>query len=241
MRTSKITFKIIIVLSILFCSVNLTAQEKNSNQLKNYHNFALDLGYAYRLSSEPNEMFVNQTSNSDHYKSLRHGIQIGFSYDYLIKPFLGLGFKTSAFNSSHSFTYTPNIVPKQDFELKDDEYIFYFGPSIKYIFPTFLDKYNLYARGTFGYLSFRNSEQAYGLNQASQPSTISSVYKGKNIGWGLDLGLDYSINDFLSIGCNAGFFGASITKLKAGEETHSLNKKENLYRLDFTIGVRIRL
>jgi len=234
--------RIITLLALLFSTFVVNAQEQEkTNPLLNRHNFALDLGYAYRLSSEPNELFVNQTTNKDHYSSLRHGVQINFAYDYLYKPFLAFGFKTSAFNSSNSFISEKRTSKNAEIECKDDEYIFYVGPSIKYVFPTFSDKYSVYARGTIGYMSFRNSEAKVVTDTAAKSTSLSTTYTGKTFGWGLDLGLDYTINDFLSAGCNVGILGGSVGKLDDGEDSFKLNSNENLYRLDITVGLRIKL
>lgn len=232
--------RIITLIALLFSTFIVNAQEQEkSNSLLNRHNFALDLGYAYRFSSKPNELFVNQKINKDHYSSLRHGIQINFAYDYLYKPFLAFGFKTSAFNSSNSFISDKRTKTNAEIECKDDEYIFYLGPSVKYLFPTFNNKYNVYARGTIGYMSFRNSETKVVTDTISKG--FSTTYTGSTFGWGLDLGLDYTINDFLSAGCNIGLLGGSVGKLNVGEDKFKLKTNENLYRLDITVGLRIKL
>lgn len=234
--------RIITLLALLFSTFIVNAQEQEkTSPLLNRHNFALDLGYAYRLSSESNELFVNQTTNKDHYSSLRHGVQLNFTYDYLYKPFLAFGFKSSAFNSSDSFISEKRTATKAEIECKDDEYIFYVGPSVKYIFPTFNNKYSVYARGTIGYMSFRNSETKVVTDTAGISKNLSSTYKGSTLGWGLDLGLDYTINDFISAGCNVGLLGGSVGKLYLGEDSFKLKNNENLYRLDITVGLRIKL
>ncbi|MDD4702790.1 MAG: hypothetical protein PHE28_00520 [Bacteroidales bacterium] len=227
-----------IILGILLLSTSfLNAQENTlSDSKKNLHFFSLDIGYSYRLSSKPNELFVNQNVFPDHYSSLRHGLKIGFSYDYLIKPNLAVGFKTNAFNSAQT-TFSPT----DSIDVKDDEYMFYVGPSVKYLFPTFGDKWNLSLRATAGYLSFRNSSQIPMLSLSGTITPASLTYKGNNFGSGLDLDLDYSINSFSAIGLNGGYFGGQISTLKLGEDKFELNQKENLSRLDFTIGFTIKL
>ncbi len=227
-----------LILGLLLLSIStLNAQDKTLPDSKiNYHEFELNIGYSYRLFSEVNELFVNQNQFTDHNNSLKHGLQISFTYDYLIKPYLGLGFKTSAFNSAQT-TYSA----KDSMDIKDDIYMFYAGPSVKYIFPTFSNNWSINIRATAGYLSFRNSSQIPALSQSGTVVPASLTYKGATIGYGLDLGLDYKINSFTSVGCNAGFFGGNLSKLTLGEDKITLNNKENLNRLDITIGVRIRL
>ncbi|MFA7082290.1 MAG: hypothetical protein WC135_06725 [Bacteroidales bacterium] len=232
----------ILLFTFLFSSLMATAQEKQEKDFStNRHNFSMDLGYSYRLSSKPNELFTNQTSNSEYYSNLKHGFQINFAYDYTFKPSLAFGFKTSAFTSGNALSSDADRLANGGVELKDDMYIFYVGPSFKYIFPTFSDRYNFYARATVGYMSLRNSETKVGLTPALTTIAQSSVYTGHSFGWGLDGGIDCSINDFLSVGFNAAFLGGNVNKLTVGEEKKSLNQSENLYRLDFSVGVRIKL
>lgn len=232
----------ILLFTFLFSSLMVNAQEKQEKQFTtNRHNFSMDLGYSFRLSAEPNELFHNQTSNSNHYSKLRNGFQINFVYDYIFKPSLAFGFKTSAFTSGNALSSDANLLANSGVEAKDDMYIFYVGPSFKYIFPTFSDRYNFYARATIGYMSLRNSEIKVGISPTLTTVAKSSVYTGHNFGWGLDGGIDYSINDFLSVGFNAGLLGANINKLTVGEDKQTLNHSESLYRLDFSVGVRIKL
>ena len=73
-------------------------------------------------------------------------------------------------------------------ECKDDTYIFYVGPSVKYTFPTFNKNYSTYARGTIGYMSFRNSETTAAIDSIGARG-ISSTYTGATLGLGLDAGL----------------------------------------------------
>lgn len=234
--------RILLLFTFLFSSLLVSAQEKQDNKMpKNHHNFSMDLGYSYRLSSKPNELFTNQTDNSNHYNSLRHGFQINFAYDYSFKSSLAFGFKTSAFTSGNALSSDKDKLANAGVELKDDIYIFYVGPSFKYIFPTFSERYNLYARATVGYMSLRNSETKVGISPALTTIAKSSVYTGHSFGWGLDAGVDYSINDFISVGFNLGFLGANVNKLTVGEEKKSLSQSENLYRLDCSVGARIKL
>lgn len=231
----------ILLFALLFSSLMVNAQEKLTTKSKNnQHQFYMNLGYAYRLSAEPNELFKNQINNSDHYSTLRHGLQINFAYDYSYRPFLAFGFKASAFNSSNTLSSKDELEVNGGVECKDDTYIFYVGPSVKYTFPTFNNKYSVYARGTVGYMSFRNSE-VIAVTDSAGTKRFSSTYTGTTLGWGLDAGIDYSINDFLSIGCNLGFIGGNVNKLTVAEVKKDLNHSENLYHLDFSVGVRIKL
>lgn len=223
-----------IVLSLMMIPFSVKSQDQRESQKSN-HNFALDLGYGYRLSSKPNELFTTQTTYPDYYSTLRSGIEIDFNYDYLFRENIGLGFKASAFNSSNT------LAGQDTLGLKDDEYIFYFGPTIKYIINEVFEKASIYARATVGYMSFRNSSIIKGINTSNKVVGLNAIFRGQTIGLGLDLGLDYKINDYLSVGCNTGVLGGNLNKLKILDSEKQLEQSENLYRLNLTIGVRIKL
>lgn len=233
--------RILLLAILLFSSIVVNAQEKSKiNSKENLHQFYMNLGYAYRLSSQPNELFKNQINNSDHYSTLRNGLQINFAYDYSYKPFFAFGFKASAFNSSHALSSKDELQANGGVECKDDTYIFYVGPSVKYTFPTFNQNFSTYARATIGYMSFRNSETTAVIDSTGA-RRLSSTYTGKTLGLGLDAGIDYSINDFLSVGFNVGLIGGNVSKLTVSEIKKDLKHTENLYRLDFSVGVIIKL
>lgn len=233
----------ILVFAFILSSLIVNAQEIQENKKPiTPHNFSMDLGYSYRLSAEPNELFNNQTYSSDYYSTLRNGFQINFAYDYSFKENFAFGFKTSAFTSYNALSSEAEILGNSGVEHKDDMYILYIGPSFKYITPVFSEKYLFYARATIGYMSLRNSETKSVFNSSNgQTSPLSSVYTGGCFGWGLDTGLDYIFNDFLSLGFNLGLLGGNVNKLNLGEDTYNLDHSESLYRLDLSVGVRIRL
>src|SRR5574344_757223 len=89
------------------------------------HNFFMNIGYSYRLSGSPNERFGNQTKNSDHYNTLRNGLNLAFAYDYSVKPQWAFGFKADMFSSFNSLSDADEMAQNHDIECKDDEYIFY--------------------------------------------------------------------------------------------------------------------
>lgn len=227
-------YKTYIVLSLMMIPFFVKSQDQRESQKSN-HNFALDLGYGYRLSSKPNELFTTQTTYPNHYSALRSGIEIDFNYDYLYRKNIGIGFKASAFNSSNT------LAGQDTLGLKDDEYIFYFGPTIKYSINELFENASIYARATIGYMSFRNSSVIKGINSSNKVVGLNAIFRGHTIGFGLDLGLDYEINDYLSLGCNTGLLGGNLNKLKILDSEKRLEQSESLYRLNLTIGVRIKL
>lgn len=215
-------------LLMIISFLDLKAQESNK---VSYHNFSLDIGYGYRLSSSPNEYFITQTKNSDYLNKVKKGLNLNFSYDFRYKPYLDFGFKASSYNSYSALS--------DSIGSKDDIYIFYIGPTIRYNFEI-NPKNNIYVRGTIGYMSFRNSLTEE-LNTGSAITGVSKTYRGNSLGMGLEIGYDYMINDFLSVGINSGIIGGEISNLKFGDKEFKLNQKENLYKFEINIGARIRL
>ncbi|MDR0971820.1 MAG: outer membrane beta-barrel protein [Bacteroidales bacterium] len=232
-----------ILLALLLATISVNAQNDSINKCDekiNHHNFSMFLGYGLRLSSSPSDIIDNNAQNEEHFKTIRHGIQINFAYEYMLKPFLGLGFKASAFNSYDGFFHKG--ITGDSVEYKDDTYIFYVGPSIKYVLPKINDKLDLYIRGTLGYLSFRDSQQrATAAPSTGKLTATNATYTAKTLGYGLDCGIDYSINDYLSLGFNFAFLGGEVSNFKFGEDKLKAKESENLSRLNFSLGVVIKL
>lgn len=220
---------------LIFLPLLILGQSYMVAQTKS-HDFTLSLGYGYRLASKTNEHFTNQFEDSKYFSKTKHGLTLDFDYEYRYSKTFGFGFKASAFNSYSALGDTLGS--------KDDLYIFYFGPSAKYDF--YLDnKSNFYIRGSIGYISLRNS-----ITEAAPPSippnpmassTDSRTYSGSSLGYGLDIGYNYRLNDFLSLDFNTGILGGTVSKLKYGEDEFKLDNNENLFRLHIGFGAKISL
>ncbi|MDY0054170.1 MAG: autotransporter domain-containing protein [Bacteroidales bacterium] len=225
------TLRTFIIFLFTAACFNANAQENTFNS-NPYHNFSLDIGYGYRLANSPNELFTTQTKDSDYFNKVKHGLHISFNYDFRFKSYLEFGFKASGYNSAASLGDSVGS--------KDDLYIFYLGPTVKYNYH--INSTNsVYARATIGYISFRNSLTEEIVNNLGVKSGSSKTYRGYNFGMGIEVGYDYKVNDYLSLGVSSAILGGSINKLKFGDQSFVLNKPECLFRFELGVGARIRI
>jgi len=213
-----------------------------SGSLLAQHNFFMNTGYSRRLSDSPNELFVNQKSDKDHRNTLKNGLNLNFAYDYTLKSYLAVGFRTNMFGSFDSYTDNQTS-PNTPLTCSDDEYVFYIGPCARYIFKPIADKWTMSLRGTLGLMLLQNSQTSPSYNTTSKAyTTATTTYSGNCFSWGIDAMADYSINSWLSLNGSLGFMSGSIGKLKAVDQSFKLNNgNENLSRIDLAIGVSIKL
>lgn len=200
----------------------------------NKHNFSMNAGYAFKFADNHPEQFANMVSNSDHAKAMKHGYTFEFAYDYRFHQWLSVGFEASMFGAVHGFD---SIIPSSgetnnSIYCTDDMNIFYVGPSFKVQLPTIAEQFDIWARVTAGYMNMRNTDK----------NSISNTYSGNSFGYGIGCGLDYAFNEYIGMGFTASFLQGSVSTLKLGEDKIDISEnKESLGRMNFTIGVRIRL
>lgn len=200
----------------------------------NKHNFSMNAGYAFKFADNHPEQFTNMVSNSDHAKKMKHGYNFDFAYDYRFHQWLSVGFEASMFGAVHGFDSlmpSPSGTENQVY-CTDDMNIFYVGPSFKVQLPTIAERFDIWARVTAGYMNMRNTDK----------SNVSNTYSGNSFGYGIGCGLDYAFNEYIGMGFTASFLQGSVSTLKLGEDKIDISEnKESLSRMNFTIGVRIRL
>ncbi len=219
------------VLAILFAFVclPLCAQE-----LTERHVFSMNLGYAFKMGDTHSAQFENMVTNEDHASAMKHGYELEFNYDYRFHPMFAVGFKASMFGSVHGFDVEGVSMSGQP-EMKyysDDMNIFYVGPSAKFQLPTIAERFDIWARGTFGYLNMRNTDK----------TLAAATYSGSSFGWGLGFGVDYSINRYISVGLAASYLSGTVSTLHIGEDEIDISETpESLDRFNINFGVRIKL
>ena len=224
----------------------------------------LQLGGASLLASstsDENDLInigIPSSQAKDYSKQLKHGWSLSGDIHYLLSNYLGLGVKYSFFTSSAQKDFTVKI--NDDYPeyvcmgMKDNQYIHYAGPSV--IFRQSLDKnrkFQLNETLSAGYVHYRG-ESRMDPNQyvpsvlpptSGISSTIYNLLAESNT-WGANAGLslDYYLIPRLSIGANAGFMYARLTKVKISTkdrtETIALDKQnyEPLSRLDYSLNIR---
>ncbi|MGM9820187.1 MAG: outer membrane beta-barrel protein [Candidatus Onthomorpha sp.] len=218
---------------LLLASVLLTLPMFAQNDF-NRHNFSMNAGYAFKFADNHPEQFTNMVINSDHAKKMKHGYNFDFAYDYRFHQWLSVGFEASMFGAVHGFDSlmpSPSGTENQVY-CTDDMNIFYVGPSFKVQLPTIAERFDIWARVTAGYMNMRITDK----------SNVSNTYSGNSFGYGIGCGLDYAFNEYIGMGFTASFLQGSVSTLKLGEDKIDISEnKESLGRINFTIGVRIRL
>lgn len=218
---------------ILLLSAVLTMPIFAQNDFEK-HNFSMNAGYAYKATDQHPMQFVNMFENEDHAKLMKHGYELEFDYDYRFHTLFSIGLKASMFGSVHGFDVTTIDYSGEEKVVyySDDMNIFYVGPTFKFQLPTIANHWDIWARATAGYLNMRNTDKA----------AVAATYSGDCFGWGLGLGVDYSISRYIGVGASFGLLGGTVSTLKMGEDEFDITgEEESLHRFNFNIGVRIRL
>ncbi|MDR3219811.1 MAG: hypothetical protein LBU22_12700 [Dysgonamonadaceae bacterium] len=203
--------------------------------------------------NEMQDAGISQSQAEDYFKQLKHGFHVSVDVHYLIKDFFGLGLKYSLFTSSSDMEF---LVRNNDYYLpiyfslgeKEKLYVNYIGPSV--IFQQWLDKkhkFRLVEELSVGYTHYREEIRIdpY-LSTLTSGNSINYNALLEGSSWGADAGLsfEYYPVSWLSIGANANLFSATIKEIDMSTENRTesveLNKKdyENLFRLDYAVGVR---
>ena len=189
-------------------------------------------------------MGIPKSQAANYNNQLKHGWSIGGDIHYLFSDFFGLGAKYSLFTSSAKGDFTlkiDNYFPQfMCMEIDERQYIHYAGPSV--IFRQWLDenrKLQLSETLSAGYVHYRDE-----LRTTSVEGLFNAL--GKSNTWGANAGLSlgYYPLPWLSVGVNAGFMYARLTKMDMSTryttETIEYDKKdyEYLTRLDYTFSIR---
>lgn len=198
------------------------------------HNFSMNAGYAYKFASDHTSVFSNMNDKS-HSDGMKHGYELEFDYDYRFHKYFSVGFKASMANFLHSVDVEvlgDDGAVADETSFSDDMNLFYVGPTFKFQLPTIAERYDIWARGTVGYMNMRNTSK----------QVQTETYKGDCFAYGLGIGVDYILTRFISVGLSADFLGGNISALDAGDDSFDISSdKENIGRMNIAFGVRIRL
>ena len=204
------------------------------------------------------EMGIPKSQAIDYNKKLKRGWSMNGDIHYLFSDNFGLGAKYSLFTSlvQKDFTMAINSMFPEYVcvGMKEIQYIQYAGSSV--IFRQWLDenhKFQLIETLSAGYVHYRDEirmdpnqytflfyQNTYGI-----PVAIYSILAESKT-WGANA--SFSVNYFpvsrLSVGANAGFMYARLTKAdfstKQTTQTIKFDKKEYEYltRLDYSLSIR---
>lgn len=195
-------------------------------------------GYAYRiapLSKDTPPILKNYANN------LKSGYSVGLDAAYFFRPSWGLGLKYSRFGSegamtNMSVTYDDGMSSYGS--ISDNISISFVGPSYVSKF-TFLNPNHVVFGGmSLGYLGYR--DDAVLVNR-------TLAITGATLGAAVDLGYDYAISKYITVGAQASVTGGALNKLTVVENNQETimeldeQSRENLSRLDISAGVRFRI
>lgn len=192
---------------------------------------AFDLGFHNRFYTvEPG----TDEEIAKYLKRLRRGLVAGIDLSIFSaeKDAIGL---TANFGKSHSLL--SNVVVMDNYgsilatgDLEENVTIYYFGPSYWNITPLSRGGSNFIFGVTLGYYGYHNKYSF--LNE-------ETIRNGGSFGLGFNLGTDFFISENIALGIKTGLLIGWANKLRENGEVIDLDRKENLTRVDITIGLRL--
>lgn len=198
---------------------------------------SVDGGFSYELARNPESIPDDLIA---YYKDLKSGFNIGTSFTYNLFETFGIGIKYKCFMSSNyldnAYLMSSSGTMKYGI-LSDNLRVSFYGPSFSYRTLKGHHKSIFYSDYYAGYIRYRND--AIVLNPA--------MITGNTIGYGMDTGCDIELSENFLLGFQASFFAGGIRKFRVDDgvnvKTVNLEKGsyESLYRIDFSIGLRLKL
>ena len=249
------------LISIFICCFwDSNAQVENKWRI----NLSGGMGYRTTNTSEDEEKltdmgFSEQSVNSC-YNDLKWGLQGNGDIHYLFHPNFGVGIKYAFFYVDGKFDETSSLILPSisgygpiHLYMAEKDYLNYVGPSLH--IRSFLEKsiFAISATLSAGYSHYRsNNEESVGTEFGSNKQQF--IIKGNSFGMYGSAGLEYFLNKRIALGLDLGYFYSSLNDISLTTEvdnnttvskkvklTDINGKKENLSRLDFSLGIKIYL
>lgn len=236
----NLTMKIITsLLSFLFFAQFCVAQssEETEESIQQFR-IAVQGGYGYRIAPLSKDIPPDLVNYS---KNLKSGYNIGLDAAYFLKPTWGLGLKFSQFNTEQSIG---NV------EITFDDGSSGYGTmadkiSIIFLGPSYISRYSLnnpdhtiFGGISLGYMNYKDEALL-----ADRNFDIT----GATFGAAVDLGYDYSLSKYITLGAQASLTGGALYKytVSDGFSETSIDLEEgnheNLSRLDISAGIRLKI
>ncbi|MCF0209908.1 MAG: outer membrane beta-barrel protein [Bacteroidales bacterium] len=225
--------KVFALVALCIATISIWAQntqeKENCTLNTNPHHFTMSIGYGHMLSDMADtNIFINY-KNEDHQRRMHYGYNIELDYEYQFHKNFACGAVFSMYNSFDSWYPSNDTLGNTN---SDDKYIFYVGPSFLAQTNLLGDKWTIYGRATIGYLNFRNAMRA----------ATNATYKMGTLGYGIEAGCDYLVNQYFSIIGQVSYLGGSISKVKnSADMEFELQDSEDISRLNISLGVKIKL
>jgi len=190
----------------------------------------LQFGYTHRSKRIPEG--VNQDTK-DYYKKLKNTFNIGSDINFFLNENSLLGISSSYSQAKSTLPdvmdidSTGNIIAQGDLNTNDK--LFYVGPSYFNRSSSSNAKRHLLFGLTMGY---------YGYIQDLDWIGETVKVTGGTLGFGFSLGVDFLTSENFAIGLQASILMGWLKKVKVEGVLIELPEKENLTRIDLTIGFR---
>lgn len=213
--------QILICACLLITTLSTKAQE--------LPNFRLNLtgGYSYFTATDPNdagsEMFINNDTFKKYNRDLQWGLNAEGNAHYLLKNGLGFGAK---------YRYMKTDVSETDllFDAGDAHYgvvnvseenkIMFIAPSLMYA---------LWLEPTRKFLGSGALSVGYAyLESSGTVDNESAMFSGSNVGFQIDLGVDYFLTRNISVGLSTGYFYAKIKEVNVNLSENKTKLPENV-------------
>lgn len=229
---------VILLLLLFLVQISFGQSAIQKAQPKKEFRIAMQGGYSYRIASVAEN---TPPALKDYVNDLRSGYSFGLDAAYFVQPAHGFGLKYSRYSSKASlpnmrFSFIDGSVSYGT--ISDDIAINFIGPSYLSQFPLSNPAHVFFGGLSLGYM---------GYNDNSVVGSHNLNIKGATLGAALDLGYDYAISKYITLGAQASLTGGTLSKLTmdygTSKETVELDEQnlESLSRLDLSAGLRFKI
>lgn len=237
---------IILLLPLDVRSQGMNTSEKEDETVDiNKWRISAGMGYGQRIANfdkgRDNMLWngFDQSSVDDYIKSIKRGYKIAGQLHYMFWDNMGLGLDYNFFHSSGQLAgYVSSPSQNTDtyiyMRMEDNVFTNYLGASLLSEWRFGNDQFKLNSQFSMGYTMFRNE-----VLFNHEPTLLI----GNSLGLNLEVGIEYFIVPYLSIGSSACFFNSSLSQMKVdnGYEIMTVDmekdERESLNRLDMSINL----
>ncbi len=211
-------------LVVSVCCMLMGVLSVTSQELPNFR-INVTGGYSYFLSTDPNEggsqLFINNDDYKKYERQLKWGSNLEGNAHYLLSNGLGFGAKFRYLTTDAS--QTDLLVDAGDHYgvvgVMEQNEIIFLAPSVMY--GWWLDSTGrLLGTGglSVGYVY---------LESSGEIDTVAAMFSGNSIGFQADLGVDYFLTRYISIGLATGYFYSKIKEVSINLSERKTKLPEN--------------
>ncbi len=168
-----------------------------------------------------------------------NGLKLGTTFNatgtYFLRPFLGFGFTHSSFFAASQIKDQPVTTSNGNtfvLNVSEDTYMHFTGPTVTTRFANASSMNSFQGSFGVGHMGYRNYLKNGG----------EITLEGKTLGFTLELAYDLPISDHWAVGFQLSSVIGSFTEVEVTTPTRKykdyLEEKEDLNRIDLTIGLR---